>query len=82
MLPGDIGHAFPTGDLFRRAELTVSTDVPAPPQVIGFAREFAPSLERSPRGALVFVRHDARLAQRFARVADLAQLNHAGRVAA
>ena len=32
--------------------------------------------------ALVFVSHDARLAQRFARVADLAQLNHAGRGAA
>ncbi|MEZ4392055.1 MAG: multiheme c-type cytochrome [Polyangiales bacterium] len=59
VLPGDIGHAFPTGDLFRRAELTVWTDVPTAPQVIAFAREFAPSLERSPRGALVFVRRQS-----------------------
>jgi hypothetical protein len=52
-----IGHAFPTGDLFRRAELRVwLQDDEASARVHGFARAFAPSLEESPRGEPVFVR--------------------------
>ncbi len=65
LLPGEIGHAYPTGDLFRRAELRVWTDRdPEHPQTLAFARAFAPVLEQSPRGAMVFVRrqsHDGRV---------------------
>lgn len=60
LLPGDIGHAYPTGDLFRRAELSVWSDAHPTPQVIAFAREFRSVLERSPAGALVFVRRQSR----------------------
>lgn len=59
LLPGEIGHAYPTGDLFRRAELRVWTDDPARAQTLAFAREFAPVLERSPRGQMVFVRRQS-----------------------
>jgi hypothetical protein len=59
LVPGDIGHAYPTGDLFRRAELRVWTDDPARAQTLAFAREFTPVLERSPRGAMIFVRRQS-----------------------
>lgn len=61
LLPGDTGHAYPTGDLFRRAELVVwRAGDEAHPRTLGFAREFAPVLERSPRGEMVFVRRQSR----------------------
>jgi hypothetical protein len=61
LVPGDTGHSYPTGDLFRRAELSLWTDDDAAhPRTLAFAREFTPALERSPRGALVFVRRQSR----------------------
>jgi len=65
LLPNLVGHAYPTGDLFRRAELRIWTDNDTTaPQTLAFARSFTPVLERSPRGALIFVRrqsHDGRV---------------------
>jgi hypothetical protein len=58
--PADVGHAFPTGDLFRRVELTVwIEDEPHGAQVFGYARAFEDRLERFPNGALGFVRREA-----------------------
>ena len=60
LVPGDTGHAYPTGDLFRRAELSVWAEGDdAHPRALSFAREFAARLERSPRGAMVFVRRQS-----------------------
>jgi hypothetical protein len=64
--PDRIGHSFPTGDLFRRAELRVWIDGDeAHAQTVAMAREFRPVLERDPHGRPVFVRreaHDTRVA--------------------
>lgn len=58
--PGRIGHSFPTGDLFRRAELKVWLDGDeAHAQVVAMAREFRPELERDPHGRVVFVRRQS-----------------------
>ncbi len=61
----DVGHAFPTGDLFRRLELTVwIDDEPSRAQTFGYARDFEDQLERLPNGSLGFVRRqiaDARV---------------------
>lgn len=58
--PDRIGHAFPTGDLFRRAELTVWLDDDAAhAQTVTMARAFGPSLERDPHGRPVFVRRQS-----------------------
>jgi hypothetical protein len=60
VLPGRIGHAFPTGDLFRRAELVVWPEGnEARAQTLAMAREFRPVLERDPRGRPVFVRRQS-----------------------
>jgi hypothetical protein len=59
--PERIGHSFPTGDLFRRAELRVWIDGDeAHAQTVAMAREFRPVLERDPHGRPVFVRREAR----------------------
>ncbi|MBL8600939.1 MAG: hypothetical protein JNK72_03350 [Myxococcales bacterium] len=61
LVPGRLGHAFPTGDLFRRVELRVwADDDEAHAQTVVYARAFAPVLERSPRGAMLFVRRQSR----------------------
>jgi hypothetical protein len=58
--PAAIGHSFPTGDLFRRAELRVWMDGDEAQGVsTAFAREFESVLERSPAGDLVFVKREA-----------------------
>lgn len=58
--PGRIGHAFPTGDLFRRAELRVWVDGDeASTQTLAMARMFSPVLEHDPRGRPVFVRRES-----------------------
>lgn len=60
IVPGDIGHAYPTGDLFRRAELRVWADeADGDARTLAFARSFTNALEESPRGALVFVRRQS-----------------------
>ena len=57
VIADDTGHSFPTGDLFRRAELRVWVGgAEDRAQLHGFAREFADVLERGPAGASVFVR--------------------------
>ncbi len=60
VLPNRIGHSFPTGDLFRRAELRVWVDGDeAHAQTVAMARAFAPVLERDPHGRAVFVRRES-----------------------
>jgi hypothetical protein len=60
VLPGNIGHSFPTGDLFRRAELKVWVDGDeAHAQTLGLAREFRPELEHDPHGRPLFVRRQS-----------------------
>lgn len=57
VVPGRIGHAFPTGDLFRRAELRVWVDGDeAHAETLGFAREFSDRYQRIPNGPAGFVR--------------------------
>lgn len=59
--PGRIGHAFPTGDLFRRAELRVWLEGDeAHAQTVAMAREFSPTLTRDPHGRPLFVRREVR----------------------
>jgi hypothetical protein len=63
---GMTGHAFPTGDLFRRGELTVWIEgEPSLSRTVSFARDFADVMERAPgTHAITFVRHqvgDSRL---------------------
>ncbi len=58
--PDRIGHSFPTGDLFRRAELVVWLDGDeAHAQTVSMARAFRPALERDPHGRVVFVRRQS-----------------------
>ena len=60
VLPGRIGHSFPTGDLFRRAELRVwADDDRAHAQTVAMARSFRTELERDPHGRPVFVRRES-----------------------
>ncbi|MBT9555822.1 MAG: hypothetical protein IV100_07325 [Myxococcales bacterium] len=55
--PGRIGHAFPTGDLFRRAELKVWVDgLPAASATHPLARTFRDFTEPGPKGEPVRVR--------------------------
>lgn len=55
--PTDVGHAFPTGDLFRRLELSVWLDDDASrKRIVAFARSFADQFERRPDGTTGFVR--------------------------
>ncbi len=58
--PERIGHSFPTGDLFRRAELRVWADGDeAHAEVVPFARAFADCPEHLPGGGIVFVRRES-----------------------
>lgn len=57
VVPLRIGHAFPTGDLFRRGELRAWTDG-AEPTVVALAREFCDVPERMPNGVVAFVRRE------------------------
>lgn len=60
VLPADVGHAFPTGDLFRRLELRVWVEgAPQHAQVVSFARSFRDVYERGPHGQMAFVRRPA-----------------------
>jgi len=55
--PGRIGHAFPTGDLFRRAELKVWVDgLPAATATHALARTFRDFTEPGPNGQPVRMR--------------------------
>ena len=55
--PAHVGHAFPTGDLFRRAELRVFVEGDeAHARTIGFARVFSDRMERARDGSLAIVR--------------------------
>lgn len=57
VVPTDVGHAFPTGDLFRRLELSVWLDDHVEHRrVVPFARSFADQFERFPDGTSGFVR--------------------------
>jgi hypothetical protein len=51
----DVGHAFPTGDLYRRAELRFWLDAPTHGRSLVFTRSFEPQPERL-GGDTVFVR--------------------------
>ncbi len=56
----DVGHAFPTGDLFRRLELSVWIDgAQQRPQIVSFARSFTDVYERTPSGTMAFVRRQS-----------------------
>ncbi|MFK7991891.1 MAG: multiheme c-type cytochrome [Sandaracinaceae bacterium] len=55
--PAAIGHAFPTGDLFRRAELQVQVEG-QDPEVVAFVRDFHDVPERMPSGEVAFVRRE------------------------
>jgi hypothetical protein len=60
VVPTDVGHAFPTGDLFRRLELSVwLDDDPSRRRTISFSRSFADQFERRPDGTSGFVRRQA-----------------------
>ncbi|MGE0789526.1 MAG: multiheme c-type cytochrome [Sandaracinaceae bacterium] len=56
VIPRAIGHAFPTGDLFRRGELRAWADDGTEASPIALAREFVDAPERMPDGTLAFVR--------------------------
>ncbi len=66
LTPRTLGHSFPTGDLFRRVEVTAAWDSdPASTVRVGLAREFANVPARAPHGGITFVRRqsaDTRLA--------------------
>lgn len=65
LVPGAIGHAFPTGDLFRRGELRAWVDDEADAEVIALVREFRDLPEAMPDGTTAFVRRqsgDSRMA--------------------
>lgn len=66
LTPRALGHSFPTGDLFRRVEVTAAWESdPASTVRVGLAREFRNVPERSPHGGITFVRRqsaDTRLA--------------------
>lgn len=49
LTPGEIGHAFPTGDVFRRLELRAWRDGEEP-SLVSFARDFCDRIERDDRG--------------------------------
>ncbi len=57
LVPGATGHAFPTGDLFRRGELRAWVDADRP-EVVALAREFRDEPERMPDGSMAFVRRE------------------------
>jgi hypothetical protein len=57
--PGEIGHAFPTGDMFRRAVLTVSSGEVTRQQVL--RRIFGPTLTADERGHLLGEIEDTRV---------------------
>jgi hypothetical protein len=60
VVPTGVGHAFPSGDLFRRLELSVwLDDAHAQRQVVSFARTFADAYERLPDGHMALVRRQA-----------------------
>lgn len=60
VVPTDVGHAFPTGDLFRRLELSVWIDgAQQRTQIVSFARTFADHYERAPDGHMAFVRRQS-----------------------
>jgi hypothetical protein len=60
VIPTDVGHAFPTGDLFRRLELSVWIDgEPRRAQIVSFARSFSDVYERTPGGHMAFVRRQS-----------------------
>jgi hypothetical protein len=64
--PRALGHSFPTGDLFRRVEVTAAWEGDAAStRRVGLAREFAEVTVREEHGAPVLVRqqtHDSRIA--------------------
>ena len=66
LTPRALGHSFPTGDLFRRVEVTAAwASDPATMVRVGLAREFRNVPARTAHGALTFVRRqsaDTRLA--------------------
>lgn len=66
LTPRALGHSFPTGDLFRRVEVTAAWESDPESAVrVGLAREFRNVPERSPHGGITFVRRqsaDTRLA--------------------
>ncbi len=66
LTPRALGHSFPTGDLFRRVEVTAAwATEPASTVRVGLAREFSNVPARTPHGELTFVRRqsaDTRLA--------------------
>ena len=66
LTPRALGHSFPTGDLFRRVEVTAAWEGDAATVArVGLAREFANVPARAPHGGLTFVRRqraDTRLA--------------------
>lgn len=66
LTPRALGHSFPTGDLFRRVEVSAAwADEPASAVRVGLAREFSNVPARTPHGSLTFVRRqsaDTRLA--------------------
>jgi hypothetical protein len=59
--PGRIGHAFPTGDLFRRLEMRVWLDgAEQSAQTLGYAREFSDRYEHITSNVSAFVRRQVR----------------------
>lgn len=58
VIPRALGHAFPTGDLFRRGELRAWADDESEAEVIALAREFEDVPERMPDGDVAFVRRE------------------------
>ena len=59
LAPGEIGHAFPTGDMFRRAVLTVSSGAAHKREVL--RRYFAPTITADARGHLLGEVDDTRI---------------------
>ena len=57
--PGEIGHAFPTGDMFRQAVLTVSAGAARKREVL--RRYFAPTITADARGHLLGQVDDTRI---------------------